>query len=209
VITAAAFLGFGCLFLALSLLVNYSRSRKRLLSRVAGLAPGSELPRIKKSAKRIRYLSKAESEIVDYELTQLVDMLNAILLAGDSLFSALKRLTQVSTGTLSAEFAILLERVELAGELTAELAALCERVPTDAMREFTNKISLAIARGTPLVSSLSSLSTSLRARRVSNLLRKAGVNETKMLIPIVLLICPVTVIFALYPSSQFLTIGFI
>jgi hypothetical protein len=29
-----------------------------------------------------------------------------------------------------------------------------------------------------------------------------------MLIPVVLLICPVTVIFALYPSSQFLALGF-
>lgn len=145
---------------------------------------------------------------MDFELTELVEMLVAILLAGESLFSSIKRLTEISKCSLSGHFGILLQRVELGGDLTGELGALCERIPTDSMREFTNKLSLAIARGTPLANSLISLTTSLRTRYAAALLRKAGVNETKMLIPVVLLICPVTIVFALYPSSQFLALGF-
>ncbi|MFM6977557.1 MAG: type II secretion system F family protein [Micrococcales bacterium] len=146
---------------------------------------------------------------IDFQLAALVEMLVAILLSGESLFLALKRVAEISSSLVSSEIEIMLKRVELGGELTVELSALCERLPTESMREFSNKLSLAMGRGTPLASSLSALAMSIRAARASKLLRIAGVNETKMLIPVVLLICPVTVIFALYPSSQYLAAGFI
>jgi tight adherence protein C len=129
-------------------------------------------------------------------------------MAGESLFKSILRVSKMSNSVLASEFSIMLNRIELGGEITTELSALCQRFPTDSIREFTNKLSLAIARGTPLSNSLVSLSTSLRASNSAVLLRRAGANETKMLIPVVLLVCPVTVIFALYPSSQFLALGF-
>jgi tight adherence protein C len=73
-------------------------------------------------------------------------------------------------------------------------------MPTPGVREFANKISIALARGTPLADTFAALSSALRARQGSRLLAIAGSNETKMLIPLVTLVLPTTVIFALYPS---------
>lgn len=206
-IAISGFLVFACVFLAGSIFIEFFKTRGQLYTRISRLAPGSLIDQPNHKTKRIRKLSKQDAELVDFELTELVEMLAAILLTGESLFLAIKRLTIISKSKLANHFAILLQRVDLGGDLTGELGALCERIPTDSMREFTNKLSLAIARGTPLANSLTALSTSLRARYRAAILRKAGVNETKMLIPVVLLICPVTIIFALYPSSQFLALG--
>jgi tight adherence protein C len=59
-----------------------------------------------------------------------------------------------------------------------------------------------------LAESLASLSFSLRERRSLELLARAGANETKMLIPLVALVLPTTVLFALYPSVLVLNVGF-
>jgi tight adherence protein C len=136
-------------------------------------------------------------------------MLVAALLAGESLHAALRRVSASSNSFLAKQFDMLLKRVDLGADISSELSALCERVPTDSIREFASKLALAISRGTPLSNSLNSLALSLRSKRSAALLRRAGVNETKMLVPVVLLICPVTVIFALYPSGQYLAVGFL
>jgi tight adherence protein C len=56
---------------------------------------------------------------------------------------------------------------------------------------------------------LSELSASARAEIRNMLLRQAGKNETRMLIPLVFLILPITVLFAIYPSLELLNFGFI
>jgi tight adherence protein C len=56
---------------------------------------------------------------------------------------------------------------------------------------------------------LSSLAESARADQRNDLLKQVGRNETKMLIPLVFLILPVTVLFAVYPSLQLLNIDYI
>jgi tight adherence protein C len=200
---------FACLVLATIMFIEVAKNRGKLYSRIAGLAPGANSISKESGTKRIRKLSKELASEVDFQLTEFAAMLVAVLQSGQSLFVALDQVTEISGGALSRELKYLSQRLNLGGQMSVELSALCERVPTDSIREFANKLSLAIARGTPLAESLLSLSVSLRAKRTAKLLQQAGVNETKMLIPVVLLICPVTVVFALYPSSQSLSLGLI
>lgn len=197
-----------CFIFSVVLFVDGFRSRKGLYRRISSMAPGSRLTNLAPKITRIRKLPKNVAMSIDFELIEIVEMISALLLAGESLFRAIFRVTQISKSSLSGELRITLNRVELGGEIGSELSALCQRLPTDSVREFSNKLALALSRGTPLAGSLIALSSSLRASNSAELLRRAGANETKMLIPVVLLICPVTVIFALYPSSQFLLLGF-
>ncbi|MEY4499044.1 MAG: hypothetical protein RL319_32 [Actinomycetota bacterium] len=201
-------LALTCTLFAISLFVDLFKTKRGLYGRLVGLAPGAPLNATKMKNRRLRSLSKSSVVTLDTELIELVEMISATLLAGESLFKSILRVSKMSSSTLAGELKIMLNRIELGGEISSELSALCQRVPTDSVREFTNKLSLAISRGTPLANSLISLAVSLRASNSAALLRRAGANETKMLIPVVLLICPVTVIFALYPSSQFLALGF-
>jgi tight adherence protein C len=49
---------------------------------------------------------------------------------------------------------------------------------------------------------------SARSEIRNELLTQAGRNETRMLIPLVFLILPITVLFAIYPSLQLLNINY-
>ncbi|MSZ17755.1 MAG: hypothetical protein F2613_02295, partial [Actinobacteria bacterium] len=82
-------------------------------------------------------------------------------------------------------------------------------LPHPQVSEFVNKVSLALERGTPLAQMLTEQGVSVREEIKSRLLKQAGKNETRMLIPLVFLILPITVLFAIYPSLELLNFGFI
>ena len=193
-----------------SILVRQAVKRQTLGGRLARLAPGSPLgekrPRV--SGSRATRLSKSRKFQVDAELPDLIELLSSSVLASNSLYASIERVASRATGLVSSELKFMLRRLELGSRFDDELVALCERLPSAGMREFANKISIAMARGTPLASALVALSEALRSRHSTTLLSKAGANETKMLIPLVTLVLPTTVLFAVYPSVQFLNIGF-
>ena len=180
-----------------------------LSSRLEQMVPGSglDLTRVAKQ-RRASKLSKRMRRQIDAELPDLIDLACGALLTGQSLHAAIERVASRSNSIVASELQVFLRNVSLGQSLSSELAALCERKPTAAMKEFVNKISLSIARGTPLAESFEALSASLRERRGFELLKRAGANETKMLIPLVALVLPTTVLFALYPSVLVLNIGF-
>ena len=180
-----------------------------LSSRLEQMAPGSglDLTRVAKQ-RRVSKLSKRMRRQIDAELPDLIDLACGALLTGQSLHAAIERVASRSNSIVASELQVFLRNVSLGQSLSSELAALCERKPTAAMKEFVNKISLSIARGTPLAESFEALSASLRERRGFELLKRAGANETKMLIPLVALVLPTTVLFALYPSVLVLNVGF-
>lgn len=180
-----------------------------LTSRLEQVVPGSGLDAegVAKN-RRVAHLSKRERRQIDAELPDLIDLACGALLTGQSLHTALERVASRSNSLVANELRVFLRNVSLGQSLSSELAALCERKPTAATKEFVNKISNSIARGTPLAESFEALSATLRERRAFDLLKRAGVNETKMLVPLVALVLPTTVLFALYPSVMVLNIGF-
>lgn len=192
------------------LLLTGLRRRHSLVSRLSNMVPGSGLEdrRLFAKQRRIRRISKQTRRQVDSELPDLIDLLCCAVLTGHTMHSGLQRVASRANGIVVDEIAVFLRNVELGRTVSAELAALCERMPTAAVKEFANKLSIAIARGTPLSESLSALSSSLRQRKSNDLLARAGANEAKMLIPLVALVLPTTVIFALYPSFVALNVGF-
>jgi len=66
--------------------------------------------------------------------------------------------------------------------------------------ELAEKLSLGLSRGVPMAEQVMQLANSLRQEQGRRLLKQAGSSETKMLIPTVFLILPVTVLFAVFPS---------
>jgi tight adherence protein C len=68
---------------------------------------------------------------------------------------------------------------------------------------------MSLTRGTPLAKMLEDQASSARSEIRNQLLRQAGRNETRMLVPLVFLILPVIVLFAIYPSLKLLNFGFI
>jgi tight adherence protein C len=73
-------------------------------------------------------------------------------------------------------------------------------MPIEELAELCQKLRVSIERGTPIAHQISNLSDSIQQRVMRELIRRAGQNETKMLIPTIFLILPVTVLFAIFPS---------
>lgn len=189
-------------------LLATSTGKVTLASRLQHVVPGSGLDLFGAvKQKRVLHLSKRVRRQIDAELPDLIDLACGALLTGHSLHAAIERVASRSKSQVASELQVFLRNVALGQSLSSELEALCERMPTAAMKEFVNKISISIARGTPLAESFEALSATLRERKAIDLLKRAGVNETKMLIPLVVLVLPTTVLFALYPSVLVLNIG--
>ncbi|MEI6591474.1 MAG: type II secretion system F family protein, partial [Actinomycetes bacterium] len=96
--------------------------------------------------------------------------------------------------------------IELGSTLPLQLDAWARRAQSRHVSELCTKLRLALDRGTPLAEMLTELSTSLRSEVQQVLSKKAGQNETRMLVPLIFLILPITVLFAIYPSLQVLSI---
>jgi tight adherence protein C len=66
------------------------------------------------------------------------------------------------------------------------------------------KLALADQLGTPVVSQLSSLSMALRENQLTRTREIATAKESRIMLVLVFLVLPITVLFAVFPSLQFL-----
>ena len=71
---------------------------------------------------------------------------------------------------------------------------------SSALRRLTNSIQIAIQRGTPILDVLNNQVQSLNKQINLALLKKSGKSEITLLIPVVFLILPVSISFAIWPS---------
>jgi tight adherence protein C len=167
-----------------------------------------ELARFRTRASGL-LVSKSRLRSALEELPEVLEMLAASLSAGDGIFAALARVTPIATGVLATELRSLFIALELGADLEAELNDLARRLPQPQVIEFTGKLSTALRRGAPLAHMLREQAESARSEVRNDLLRQVGRNETRMLIPLIFLILPVTVLFAIYPSLQFLSVDYL
>lgn len=144
-----------------------------------------------------------------YELPEILELMAVSLSAGDGLFAALARVTPRANGVLAESLKEVLLALELGADLETELTRLAKNLPQRQIVEFANKLAIALRRGTPLSQMLRNLAESTRSELRNDFLKQAGRNETRMLIPLIFLILPVTVLFAVYPSLQLLNIDYI
>jgi tight adherence protein C len=158
---------------------------------------------------RISSANKAKLARALFELPEVLDLLVVNLRAGDGIYRSFSSVVPKCDGELAKELTRVLRAVQFGAAFGDEIKTVAISIPQPQVIEFTNKIALALERGTPLAQMLSELSASTRAEIRNMLLRQAGKNETRMLIPLVFLILPITVLFAIYPSLELLNFGFI
>jgi tight adherence protein C len=156
----------------------------------------------------VKFVSQNRLKLAVSELPDILDLMSVSLSAGDGLFGALARVVPRANGVLADSLKKVLGSLELGADLDGELDWLSKSLPQRQVVEFTSKLSMALHKGAPLSQMLRSLAESTRAELRNDLLRRAGRNETRMLVPLVFLILPVTVLFAVYPSLQLLNIEY-
>ncbi|CAB4666772.1 MAG: hypothetical protein F2648_01725 [Actinobacteria bacterium] len=158
---------------------------------------------------QVRSENSSKLERALFELPEIIDLLVVSLRAGNGIYRSFATVIPHSSGALAEQLARVLRAVELGAAFGIEIKQVSKALPHPQVSEFVNKVSLALERGTPLAQMLTEQGVSVREEIKSRLLKQAGKNETRMLIPLVFLILPITVLFAIYPSLELLNFGFI
>jgi tight adherence protein C len=135
-----------------------------------------------------------------------MELLTVALASGESVYNSINKVISRADGLVANEFSVLVRAIELGSTFEDELQNIAQRLPQQQVIEFCNKLALAMRRGTPLSNLLRDQSQSVRHEVQNQIAKQAGKNETRMMIPLVFLILPVTVLFAIYPSLQLLNI---
>jgi tight adherence protein C len=134
------------------------------------------------------------------EIPDFASLLLFAVSAGESLESALRLAVSRSTGYVSGEFDKVLRNVEHGALLQIELQELVSNSKSEQVRELATKLAVALNNGSALGDLLTDFVQSSTFALRAELLIMAGRNETKMMIPMVFIILPITVMFALFPS---------
>lgn len=152
---------------------------------------------------------KKRNQRVLLELPDFLELLSVSLSSGESIYASLKRVVPRVGGLLGKELSATLRAIDFGSDIESELNSLARRLPQQQLIETCNKVAISLRRGTPLALMLAQQSDSVRQEVINLLTKRAGKNETRMLIPLVFLILPVTVLFAIFPSLQLLNINYL
>jgi tight adherence protein C len=137
---------------------------------------------------------------IESEFPAVVEMLTLSVGAGESPINSLKRISSRAHGILADEFSSVIQEVESGKSLTIALDAMSQRIISPNVRRFVDSLIISLTRGTSLVETFShSVQESRNLERVK-IVTAAGKSEISMMIPIVFLILPISIIFALFPS---------
>jgi tight adherence protein C len=155
----------------------------------------------------VRRRARLTRERLSEEFPTIVELLALALSAGDSLFGALRRISQRGNGELASQWSAVVRRVELGEPLGPALTQSAKAMGVEEIEALVDHLVHALDRGAPVAEVVRAHSSDSRLRRLRSVVDKAGKAEVVMLVPLVMLILPITVIFAVWPSLQALQWG--
>ncbi len=134
------------------------------------------------------------------ELPVVAELLALAVTAGESPVSALQRVCRLCRGELSVELGRALAEARAGASLIGSLQAIEVRTSLDSLARFIDGMVIALERGTPLAEVLRAQAADVREAGKRALLASGGRREIAMMFPVVFLLLPITVLFALYPG---------
>jgi tight adherence protein C len=143
---------------------------------------------------------KKSLEAAESEFPSIVELFAVLVSAGESPSTALLRVSDRASGEMAERFAGALINLKNGKSLSQSLDVLGAQVNSPTIRRFCDTLILAIERGTSLSEVLNRQVEEVRAGQHASLLVAAGKAEISLMIPVIFLILPISVLFALWPS---------
>ncbi|CAN5509535.1 type II secretion system F family protein [soil metagenome] len=134
------------------------------------------------------------------EFPVIADLLALAVLAGEAPVDALQRVCRLTHGELTKDIRGALDAARAGIPIARALSDLAARTTLEPFERFVQGIVVALERGTPLAEVLRAQAADVREQSKRALLEAGGRKELQMMVPVVFLILPVTVLFALYPG---------
>ncbi len=140
------------------------------------------------------------------EFPTVAELLAMAVTAGEGTIGALERVCRLSRGALSVELGACLAEARVGASLPVALEGLADRTGLPSLARFVDGIVVALERGTPLADVLRAQAQDVREDSRRQLMEAGGAKEITMMVPVVFLILPVTVLFAVFPGFTFLDV---
>ncbi|WP_130416862.1 type II secretion system F family protein [Xylanimonas ulmi] len=153
-----------------------------------------------------RQIARREERMVA-EFPTIAELLALAVTAGEAPVSALERVAATAQGELSTEIRRMLADVRTGAAIGVAMTDMADRTGLPSLTRFAEGVAVALERGTPLAEVLRAQAQDVREEGRRALMEAGGRKEVAMLVPVVFLILPITVVFAVFPSLATLRIG--
>ncbi|MDR8020210.1 type II secretion system F family protein [Nesterenkonia aerolata] len=141
------------------------------------------------------------------EFPTVAEMIALAVSAGESAPGAFERVSRVSRGELHVEFLRVQRQMQAGASFSEALKRMSARVRSAPITRFLEGIIVAMERGTPLAEVMRAQAQDVRDLSKRELMETAGKKEISMMVPLVFGVLPLTVVFAVYPGVELLSIG--
>lgn len=141
------------------------------------------------------------------ELPTVAELLALAVGAGEGAGPALERVARGTRGALADELRATVADARAGAPLTSALDALAGRTGLPALARFAEGVAVSLEWGTPLADVLRAQAQDVRAEGRRALMEGGGKREIAQLVPVVFVVLPVTVLFAVFPSLVVLRVG--
>jgi tight adherence protein C len=146
-----------------------------------------------------RQVRQREQRMLE-EFPTVAELLALAVTAGEGPVGALERVHRISAGELSRELGRALAEARAGATLVLALDGIARRTSLAPLARFVDGVAVAVERGTPLAEVLRAQAVDVREAGKRQLLDSAGKREIAMMVPVVFLVLPVTLLFALFPG---------
>lgn len=148
----------------------------------------------------LQHQTKQRRDRLDEQLPVAVDLIALAVMAGESIPAAFERVAASMQSGLGDELRRVVADVRAGESLRDALESFARRSDDVATIRLVDALCTGLDRGTPLADVLRAHAEDARDARRKRLIETAGRKEVLMLVPVVFLIMPVVVVFALYPG---------
>lgn len=137
----------------------------------------------------------------------VLEFLALCLAAGESLRDALARVGDVGGGELTGHVRTAVLASRTGSSLSDALREMSRTVDVTSVTRAVDHLIAAIDRGAPLAQVLQAQASDAREDAKTALIEQAGRKEIAMLLPLVFLVLPLSVLFAVFPGVVMLRLG--
>lgn len=150
--------------------------------------------------KLLSYRVNVFAKKLSYQVADAAELLALAISAGESVPGALNRICAISGVQMKTQLEIALNQISQGTAVSKALRNLSALTPSPQLQRLLDTLVSGTERGAALSAILRDQAKDLREEAMRSLLEAGGRKEIAMLVPVVFLILPVTVIFALYPG---------
>ncbi|GAD33166.1 Flp pilus assembly protein TadC [Microbacterium sp. TS-1] len=141
------------------------------------------------------------------EVPTVLEFLALCLSAGESLNDALRRVSDVGAGELTRHLRAAVLSASTGSTLIDALRDMARSLDVASIDRAVDQLVGAIERGAPLAQVLQTQAADAREDAKRVLIEQAGRKEILMLLPLVFLVLPLSVLFAVFPGIVMLRLG--